>query len=339
MMRCFDLATKGLGYAAPNPVVGCVIVNNNIIIGEGWHQAFGKEHAEVNAINCISDKNLLKFSTLYVNLEPCAHFGKTPPCTDLIIENKIPHVVIGCKDSFAEVNGRGIEKLKAAGIKVETGILEKESRELNKRFFIYQEKKRPYIILKWAQTADGFIASENHNETTRWISNEQSRMLVHKWRGEETAIMVGANTVSRDNPGLNVRYFAGKNPLRIIIDKNLDSPSNSKVYTDGGATVVLNTIKTETYQNVLFKKIDLNLDAVQNILSALYAMQVQSVLVEGGRMLLQSFIENKLWDEARVFVSDKVKFIAGTAAPIIKGRKLSEEKILNDTLYYYKPFI
>jgi diaminohydroxyphosphoribosylaminopyrimidine deaminase/5-amino-6-(5-phosphoribosylamino)uracil reductase len=216
MQRCFQLAENGLGYVAPNPLVGCVIVCDGKIISEGFHQQYGLNHAERNAILHVADKDLLKKSILYVNLEPCSHFGKTPPCADLIIERKIPKVVVSNLDSNPEVAGKGIERLQNAGIEVITGVLENQGRFLNRRFFTHIEKKRPYIILKWAKSLDGFMSSE----TERWITNEAMRNLVHKWRSEESAIMVGTNTVSTDNPKLNVRAYFGKNPLRITIDKN-----------------------------------------------------------------------------------------------------------------------
>lgn len=335
MLRCFDLALKGLGSAAPNPLVGCVIVSDNKIIGEGYHREFGKAHAEVNAIESVPDKNLLQHSTLYVNLEPCSHHGKTPPCADLIITNKIPHVVIGCADSFEEVNGRGIEKLKVSGVKVETGVLESESRTLNKRFFTLHQKQRPYVILKWAQTEDGFISHKSPDDKNQWISNEQSQLLVHKWRSEEQAIMVGANTVIADNPLLTVRKWPGKNPLRIVVDKNLDIPAQSRIFTDGLPVVILNGMKDSKHKNLIWKKVDLNNHAIQNILSALHQMQIQSVFVEGGKMLHRSFIDSGLWDEARVFVSQGKIYSDGISAPVLSALKTSEEKIMNDTLYYY----
>ena len=241
MLRCHDLARLGIARTAPNPMVGCVIVLDEKIIGEGYHRKCGEAHAEVNAINSVSNHELLKKSTLYVSLEPCSHYGKTPPCTDLIISKKIPRVVIGCVDSFSEVSGRGIKKLKQAGCDVIVGVLENESRELNKRFFTFNEKKRPYIILKWAQTLDGFIdiirTDENQIAPT-WISNEHSRMLVHKWRSHEDAIMVGTNTAEKDNPSLNVRDWDGKNPLRVVLDRQLRLNEKLNLFNNKIQTII-----------------------------------------------------------------------------------------------------
>jgi len=307
MVRCLELAKNGLGYVAPNPLVGCVIVYEDIIIGEGYHHQYGSPHAEVNAIYSVADKNLLKKSTLYVNLEPCCHWGKTPPCTDLIIKMRIPNVVIGCQDIFAEVNGKGIEQLRNAGINVETGVLEKESLELNKRFFSFHKNKRPYIILKWAQTADGFIAREDYS--SKWITNEYSRLLVHNWRSEEAAILVGTNTAFFDNPQLSSRDMKTKNPVRIVIDKGGKLPGSLHLFNKSIATIVFTEHKQESDTNLTYVEIDFNSsDLIQNILNYLYKEKIQSLIVEGGSKLLQSFIGQDLWDEARIFKNDKIFF-------------------------------
>ncbi|HRS53852.1 MAG TPA: bifunctional diaminohydroxyphosphoribosylaminopyrimidine deaminase/5-amino-6-(5-phosphoribosylamino)uracil reductase RibD, partial [Bacteroidales bacterium] len=241
--RCFDLARLGMGKVAPNPMVGCVIVNGNKIIGEGYHQEYGGYHAEVNAINSVIDKDLLKTAVLYVNLEPCAHYGKTPPCTDLIISSQIPKVVISNVDPFEKVAGKGINKLRAAGISVIVGVLKQDGKELNKRFFTFCEQKRPYIILKWAQSLDGFIDKErNSNEKLKgptWITGDFFKKVVHKWRAEEQAIMVGTNTAINDNPKLTVREVPGKNPLRIVIDRVLKLPHNLNLFDSSTPTLVL----------------------------------------------------------------------------------------------------
>lgn len=344
MQRCLQLAQLGLGNVAPNPMVGCVIVYENKIIGEGYHHHYGEAHAEVNAINSVHNKSLLPESTLYVNLEPCAHFGKTPPCADLIIKYKIKTVVIGCGDPFESVNGKGIEKLKAAGIEVITDVLQTESLELNKRFFTFHLKKRPYIILKWAQSADGFIGAatpNNHAETTtttttttQWISNALSRKLVHKWRSEEQAILIGTNTALIDNPTLNTRDWQGKSPLRIILDKSLRLPTTLAVFKQDYPTLIFNAIKNEEQANLHYLKI--NFDNVMTaMLHYLYEKQIQSVIVEGGSVLLDSFIEAGLWDEARIFKST-MQLNDGVKAPIIKATIENKFQIENDILEVLK---
>ena len=245
MKKCLELAKKGMGYVSPNPMVGCVIVFNDEIIGEGYHQEYGKDHAEVNAIENVKDKSLLKKSTLYVNLEPCVHFGKTPPCTNLIIESKIPKVVIGCADSYSEVSGKGIKKMQNRGIEIIVGVLGKESRELNKRFFTFHEKKRPYIILKWAESKDGFMAPLNQNKPF-WMTSSESKKLVHKWRAEEEAILIGRITAKKDNPSLTVREVAGSNPIRIIIDKNLTLSGDLNLFNSDAKTIKGHYCKYQT---------------------------------------------------------------------------------------------
>lgn len=331
MHRCLELASSGIANVMPNPMVGCIIVHQGKIIGEGFHQQFGKEHAEVNAINSVKDKSLLKKATLYVNLEPCAHFGKTPPCSDRITEERIPSVVIGCKDPNPETAGKGIEKLKSENIVVHTGILEEESRWLNRRFFCFHNKKRPYIILKWAQTQDGFIADKNKN--SKWISNSFSRMLVHKWRSEEMAIMVGANTALNDNPQLTTRNWTGKNPLRILIDKELSTPPSLHLYNDEYGTIIVNNRKDAKEKNLEFVKINFS-NFLPELMNFLYKKDIQSVIVEGGKQLLDSFIEKRLWDEARIFQGNGF-FLGGLEAPKLNVKASNETYINGDKLSYY----
>lgn len=329
MLRCIQLAQLGLGSVTPNPMVGCVIVYEGKIIGEGYHQNFGAAHAEVNAINSVQNKSALSHATLYVNLEPCAHFGKTPPCSDLIIQNKIKTVVIGCSDPFAEVNGKGIEKLKAAGIEVITEVLKTEALDLNKRFFTFHIKQRPYIILKWAQSADGFIASTDKN-ASQWISNTLSRKLVHKWRSEEAAILIGTNTALKDNPTLNTRDWLGKSPLRIVLDNQLRLPPTLSLFKNDYPTIIFNSIKNEEQTNLQFIKINFE-NVVLEVLKYLHQNQIQSVIIEGGSILLSSFIEAGLWDEARIFKSP-IYLNNGVNAPKISGRLTKTFQIENDVL-------
>jgi diaminohydroxyphosphoribosylaminopyrimidine deaminase/5-amino-6-(5-phosphoribosylamino)uracil reductase len=307
MQRCFQVAQNGLGYVAPNPLVGCVIVHDEKIISEGFHQQYGQNHAECNAILHVKDENLLKKSTLYANLEPCSHFGKTPPCVDLIIEKQIPKVVISNFDSNPEVCGKGIERLRNSGIEVITGVLEHEGRFLNRRFFTYIEKKRPYIILKWAESLDGFM----HNETECWITNEAMRNLVHKWRSEESAIMVGTNTVLIDNPQLNVRAYFGKNPLRITIDKNHKLSKDLYFFDHSQPTKIYET------------------SDILEILIDLHTHKIQSIIIEGGAKLLQNFIEKNLWNEARILVGNK-HLQNGLKAPKIQGKEIFSSEIEGD---------
>src|SRR5688572_21611951 len=361
MSRCLELAKQGGGYVAPNPMVGAVLVYNEKIIGEGYHQRFGEAHAEVNCINQSiqnGKKDLLKQSTLYVSLEPCAHYGKTPPCTDLIIKNRISNVIIGCRDSNKEVNGKGIQKLIVAGIKTEEGILEKECKDLNKRFFTFHLGHRPYIILKWAQTADGKIASlimpsngkdfennggEKKSSQRLIISNEYSNRLVHKWRSEEASILVGTDTALLDDPELNTRLWEGPSPIRLIVDMNLRLPSSLKIFNRQTRTIVFNTIKHEEENNLLYWQVTNDVSLVHQILNALYHLKIQSVLVEGGARLLQSFIDESIWDEARIISNqqlapDLYRDGNGLAAPLLENAdKTKEQKISTDTIEYYKP--
>ena len=337
MYRCLELAKLGRGYVAPNPLVGAVLVQDGTIIGEGYHQQFGKAHAEVNCINSVEENNmkLISQSTLYVSLEPCVHFGKTSPCADLIIQNKIPKVVIGCRDPFEEVNGKGIEKLKQAGIEVTVDILENESKELNKRFFTFHQKHRPYIILKWAQTADKKMAS--FSEERLLITNEHSNRLVHQWRSEESAILIGTNTALLDNPTLNNRLAEGNGLMRMILDKHLRLPSTLNIFDNSQRTIIFNCIKQEESNNTTFYRIEDDENSIQKIIDACYQLNIQSVLVEGGAKLLQSFIDVDIWDEVRTLTNESLFVNEGLPAPeLIKAVQVSEEKYNNDLIQYFK---
>lgn len=308
LSRCIQLAKNGLGSTYPNPLVGSVIVHNGKIIGEGWHRKAGEPHAEVHAVNSVKDKSLLKESTIYVSLEPCSHFGKTPPCCDLIIAHKIPKVVIGTIDPFSKVAGTGIQRLRENGCEVTVGVLEKECLELNKRFFTFHNKKRPYIILKWAESRDGFIAPlTKDTKAPVWISNEYSRQLVHQWRAEEEAILVGTQTVLDDNPKLDVRDWTGKNPTRIVLDRHGKIGSNYLVNNGKTKTVVITEQENLTIgENVSVEMITFDTQLSQKIVEIVYRLGCQSIIIEGGRQTLQTFIDDRLWDEARVFVSDTI---------------------------------
>ncbi|MDN3677939.1 bifunctional diaminohydroxyphosphoribosylaminopyrimidine deaminase/5-amino-6-(5-phosphoribosylamino)uracil reductase RibD [Flavobacterium paronense] len=316
--RCIQLAKNGLGTSYPNPLVGSVIVYNNEIIGEGWHRKSGEPHAEVNAINSVKDKSVLEKATIYVSLEPCSHFGKTPPCCDLIIKHKIPNVVVGTIDPNSKVAGAGIQRLIENGAKVIVGILEKECNELNKRFFTFHQKKRPYIILKWAESQDGFIAplTKDKKEPV-WISNEFSRQLVHKWRSEEQAILVGTNTVLDDNPKLDVRDSFGENPIRIVLDKNGRISKNHYVKDEQIKTIIITEQENLTSsENCIYENAIFDIQLTKKIADILYKYGIQSILIEGGRQTLQTFIDDNLWDEARVFVGN-VHLKNGIKSPIL----------------------
>ncbi len=331
MRRALDLAQNGQGSVSPNPMVGCVIVHEDKIIGEGWHQKYGEGHAEVNAVHSVGDKSLLNKSTVYVTLEPCAHHGKTPPCADLLVNHQVKKVVICNRDPFEKVNGKGIEKLRNAGIEVEAGVFEESGLELNKRFFTFHQKNRPYIILKWAQTADGFVARDNFD--SKWISNEQSRKLVHKWRAEEDAILVGTSTARYDDPSLTVRDWKGANPLRLFIDKNLKLDQNLKLFDQSTPTICYNLHKSEKLKNLEYVQLDKE-NLLQDILKDLYSRNIQSLFIEGGAKLLQSFIDQELWDEARVFTAEKT-FGKGIASPQISGDIVSKNTTGGDELALY----
>ena len=331
--RCIELAKNGFGTTYPNPMVGSVIVYNGQIIGEGWHKKAGEPHAEVNAIRSVKDRSLLDKATIYVSLEPCSHFGKTPPCCDLIIENKIPNVVIGTVDSNIKVAGNGIKRLREAGANVIVGVLEDECYELNQRFFTFHEKKRPFIILKWAQTKDGFIAPlEKKEQKPVWITNSYSRQLVHKWRTEEQAILVGTQTVIDDNPQLNARDWDGNNPIRIVIDQNNRIPITSYVFDNQTKTILFSNNKTlVSSENCIFEVIEFQQNIAQQIIDKLYEHQIQSLIVEGGAQTLQTFIEANLWDEARIFTGN-IEFENGIKAPIFNQIPYKKEEIATDEL-------
>ena len=341
MQRCIELAGLGAGDVAPNPMVGSVIVHRGKIIGEGYHRKYGGPHAEVNAINSAPHPEILKESTLYVSLEPCAHHGLTPPCSDLIIHKKIPEVVIGTVDPFSEVAGKGIEKLRKAGIEVVSGVLEKECRELNKRFFTFHEKKRPYVILKWAQTIDGFIDVERSPESfgePTWITGNLTLQLVHKIRSEESAILVGTNTAEKDNPSLTVRHWAGKNPYRLVLDKKLRLPGSLNLLNGLEETLVFNVRKNEKNDRITYVKIDSGKELLPQIMDELYQRNILSVIVEGGRQMLDSFFFSGCWDEAHVFIGDTC-FYDGIRAPQIKGKLVASELLGNDQLkIFMNPF-
>ncbi len=337
MKRCLDLAVLGLGHTAPNPLVGSVIVHNNRIIGEGYHRVYGGPHAEVNAVDAVADKSLLAGSTLYVNLEPCSHSGKTPPCADMIIRSGIPEVVIGASDPNPLVSGNGIRKLEQAGVKVTTGVLQDECRNLNKRFFTYHTKKRPFVILKWAQTCDGFIDVLRENAEApepNWISNEISRILVHKWRSEEQSILIGTQTALLDNPRLNVRQWPGNSPIRMVIDRKLQLPATLNLFDNSLPTLVFNALKDSQEGQIQYVRLDFNGSVLSELLRYLYDKELQSVFVEGGQKLLNSFIEENLWDEARVFTGPGT-FGAGVSAPVIRHITPAEHRIREDVVFFY----
>ncbi len=335
MSRCLQLARLAAGSVAPNPMVGAVLVYDDIIIGEGYHKKYGEAHAEVNCINSVKEENklLIEKSTMYVSLEPCSHFGKTPPCSNLIIQQKIKKVVIGCRDIYEEVDGKGIEALRNAGVEVVTGVLENESKNLNKRFFTFHTQKRPYIILKWAQSANGKIGSKNNERIL--ISNDYSNRLVHKWRNEEAAILVGKKTALKDDPSLTTRLWKGKNPVRIVIDSNLELPASSKVFNAEAKTIVYNLTKNSSEKNIEYIKIQ-EVNFLAGMLSSLYENEIQSLLVEGGAKTLQSFIDQNLWDGARVITNHEMIIEEGINAPQMKSFNLEhQETWFSDTIDYF----
>jgi len=333
IQRCLHIAKNGIGTTRPNPSVGAVVVLNDEIIGEGFTSPYGGNHAEVNAIGAVEDKSLLKEATIYVTLEPCSHFGKTPPCADLIVKYQIKNVVIGCIDSNSLVAGKGIERLKNAGCNVITGVLENKCREHHKRFFTVQDKKRPYIILKWAETKNGLIAPLKKDEAKPvWISNTYSQQLVHKWRAEEHAILVGTNTVIADNPKLNVRSWKGNDPAIIVLDRALRIPKEANVFDNIVKTIVFTELENNaSSENLIFETIDFSENLAKQICQVLHKYQIQSVIIEGGLQTLQTFINANLWDEARIFIGES-EFKNGVVAPVISGRLIEELKIKNDYL-------
>lgn len=331
MKRALELAESGRGSVSPNPMVGCVIVYEDLIIGEGYHEIYGGPHAEVNAINSVKNPELLLQSTVYVSLEPCAHWGKTPPCANLLVEKGLKKVVIGAHDSNPLVGGKGIEILRNAGIEVVTGVLEREARFQNRRFFTQIEKKRPFVILKWAQSKDGFVARSDYS--SKWISNARSRQLVHKWRAEEDAILVGKNTAKYDNPSLTVRDWTGKNPLRIVIDPKLELPQSLNLFDQSVPTICYNSVKSEKNETLEFVKLEPGFE-IREILEDLHLRKIQSLIVEGGSFVLNKFIEAELWDEARVFTGSS-KFKEGIPAPKFNFSPSETFSIQEDTLRIY----
>jgi len=342
MQRCLDLAVLGIGKVSPNPMVGAVIVHDERIIGEGYHRQYGQAHAEVNAISQVlanfeNAAELLRNSTIYVSLEPCAHHGKTPPCADLIIAHQIPNVVVGCTDPFEQVNGNGISKLQAAGIQVLIGVLEQECQWLNRRFFTRVKKKRPYIILKWAQTADGFFAPDDG--TQFWITGKESRRLVHQWRSEEDAVLVGKNTAAIDNPKLDTRFWPGRSPKRIVIDRKLSLSKTLNLFDQSVETFIFNELKTDVEGKIKYIALeDFDRFVPQYILFQLYLQDIQSLIIEGGADTLNSFIAAGLWDEARIFTG-KTHLNSGIKAPVLNEIEPEEFTFADDRLaiIYNKP--
>ncbi|SDC32773.1 diaminohydroxyphosphoribosylaminopyrimidine deaminase [Williamwhitmania taraxaci] len=347
MERCIQIAQGGLGNVAPNPLVGSVVVCDGRIIGEGFHAEFGKSHAEVNAINSVTDKEQLKKSTLYVSLEPCSHQGKTPPCADFIVAMGIPRVVVAVRDPFPEVSGQGIARLLEAGIEVIEGVLSERAMEVNRRFFTFQLKKRPYIILKWAQSLDGYVDIERlpgDDQKPIWITNELARAVVHRWRSEEQSIMVGTRTVELDNPRLSVRDWRGKSPIRVVIDRTLRLPADANVYDEVSQTLIMmgnNSGSASRRQlflnrpNIEMVTIDFSRDIEPQIMEVLYQRSVQSIIIEGGPQILESFISRNLWDEARVFIGRKL-FNSGVRAPVLLAQPITEDRLFDSILYTYR---
>jgi diaminohydroxyphosphoribosylaminopyrimidine deaminase / 5-amino-6-(5-phosphoribosylamino)uracil reductase len=331
MQRALQLAALGMGSVAPNPMVGCVIVHNNTIIGEGYHQQYGGPHAEVNAVNSVKNKELIKESTIYVSLEPCAHYGKTPPCAELLVKH-LPKKVMVCNlDPNPLVAGKGIALLREAGIQVETGILAEEGQHLNRRFFVALQQNRPYIILKWAQTANGYVA--HTNKTPLSITGPLANTLNHQMRSQEQAIFIGMGTALADNPSLTTRHWSGKNPIRIVLDPMLDLPMSAHFFDDNSQKIVVNTQKNQDLNSLKFLQINPKL-ALEDILSVLHAQGIQSVIVEGGTKTLQRFITTNLWDEARVFTSNK-EISEGYQGPIFNKKYSFKQTLETDTLAVY----
>jgi diaminohydroxyphosphoribosylaminopyrimidine deaminase/5-amino-6-(5-phosphoribosylamino)uracil reductase len=345
MKRCIELAKNGLGTTYPNPLVGSVIVYDGKIIGEGWHKKAGEAHAEVNAVNSVKDKTLLVKATIYVSLEPCSHYGKTPPCCDLIIAHNIPNVVIGTIDPFAKVAGNGIKRLLEAGKKINIGVLEEECNALNKRFFTFHKKQRPYIILKWAESKDGFIAPDKAQRETEqeklspvWITNSYSRQLVHKWRTEEQAILVGTTTVLEDNPKLDARDFKGNHPTRVILDRNNTVSDSFHIKDNQRKTIIYTETNNLTNSsNIIYEKINFNDNFLLNLTKNLHKKEVQSVIIEGGSKTLQTFIDSNLWDEARVFIGDSL-LKSGIKAPVLKRTPKKSISIMNDKIKFFENY-
>jgi len=349
MYRCLQLAKLGAGSVAPNPMVGAVLVFDDRIIGEGYHQRYGEAHAEPNCIQHAVENghgDLLSRSTLYVSLEPCVHFGKTPPCADLIIRKQIPKVVVGCRDPFKEVDarlndtvaqGKGIEKLRSAGVEVAFGILEKECKDLNKRFLGFHTKHRPYIILKWAQTVNHKIAGQGSDRL--YITNEFTTRVVHKWRSEEASILIGTNTAMMDDPELTTRLWTGNSPIRLVVDMDLKLPRHLKIFDGQVKTVVFNKLKHEDNGRLLFYQVTEDVSLVHQIINALYQLKILSIIVEGGTKLLQSFIDEGMWDEARVITNEELLVKNGLDAPqFVSAFKISEEKMFTDRVELFNAY-
>ncbi len=337
MSRCLQLAQQGDGHVAPNPMVGAVLVCDDVIIGEGYHHKYGDPHAEPNAINSVQNKDLIRKSTLYVSLEPCSHYGKTPPCADLIVRSEIPRVVIGTLDPNPKVAGSGVEILKKAGIEVVVGVMEEECRELNKRFFIFQEQKRPYILLKWAQTTDGFIDKfrKDYTETPLLISNSITKQLTHKMRAENQAILVGANTVLLDNPSLTVRNWSGKSPIRMAIDSKGRIPEHFKLKDGLIPTLIFTEKEYENRKHVEFVQIKFDESRLKTVLQEIYKRNIHSVLVEGGATILNSFIQAGFWDEINVEIAP-MKINEGIPAPELSLHPVSSKIYDNHQWLSYK---
>ncbi len=335
MKMCLELASKGIGNVSPNPLVGCVIVHNNQIIGQGYHQKYGESHAEVNAINSVKNKDLLAKSTLFVNLEPCSHYGKTPPCCELIAKHKIKHVVVGCLDYSEKVNGKGIKFLRNRKVEVTTDIIKEECFWINRRFFENQIKNKPYIILKWAQTKDGFIDKirTSNNKGINWITSAPTKKIVHKWRSEEDAILVGRKTVENDNPELTVREAKGTNPLRIVLDSELQLNANCNVFNNQAQTLVVNQKVSKIEKNVEYLKTTKK-TIIKELIEHLHQKKIGSIIVEGGMETLNYFIQHNLWNEARILIGNK-EFKKGLKAPIIKKNPKTTTKLKEDTLITY----
>ncbi len=333
MRRCLDLASNGMGHVSPNPLVGCVITLSDQIIGEGWHQKYGEAHAEVNAVASVKDPSLLSQATVYVNLEPCSHFGKTPPCADMLVAHGVKRVVIANVDSNHLVAGKGIAKLRAAGIQVETGVLEKEGRQLNRRFFTFMERQRPYVILKWAQTSDGFIAP---HEGKIQVSGPLSKKMVHRWRSEEDVFLVGRRTAAIDNPQLNVRDWVGRNPIRAVIDPKLSLPASLHLFDGSQKTLIYNSVEDRQNAEIEWVKVSES-NLLEDVVADLYRRRVLSVVVEGGTETLTHFIDQGLWDEARVFTSP-LTMGTGVQAPALKQDARFRDTVGGDVLEVFQNF-
>ena len=337
MHRCLELALRGMGFVAPNPMVGAVLVYQGRIIGEGYHQHYGQAHAEVNCLQSVKkeDEPLVTESVLYVSLEPCAHHGKTPPCADLIIQKRIPKVVVGCRDPFPRVDGKGIEKMRSAGIEVLTGVLETACRDINKRFLTFHTLHRPYIIVKWAQSADGRMASADRSRLS--ISHPLTNRLVHKWRSEESSILVGTNTALFDDPALTTRLWKGPDPIRIVIDMDLRLPSSLQLFDHQVKTIVFNARLHDEQPNLLYYQVTRDVSLVPQLLQALRHMNILSILVEGGPSLLQSFIDEDSWDEARIISNETMTIGNGIPAPSLPGlQSVGGERIATDSIRYFR---